>query len=321
MHEQDPAWMRGEVDALWRWAYSQGVGDEALLAHISAGFNAALAESLDGYARARRSPLAPDDEALRRGFSSDLGVRVRMATAAATDALFQRVCLMPEDCRDDRASGILTAAHLAELRDGGVVVVDWVLKPKEVVAIRKEADALDARGELVPHQGHNAGSGTAHRGDRISWVRGTGNTALASAVRLLQGLAAELETSAANFGPLHVPPEAMLACYPGKGTHYKPHRDSVGEDPRRVTCIFYLQTLAWRSEVDGGELRALPRGRAPQKVEPKGGRLVIFDSCAVEHEVLPARAPRMALTLWLRRRPPRVDEIPDTEAAGGSAAA
>ena len=35
-----------------------------------------------------------------------------------------------------------------------------------------------------------------------------------------------------------------------------------------------------------------------QDVLPEGGRLVVFLAGAVEHEVLPAYAPRVALTAW-----------------------
>ena len=38
---------------------------------------------------------------------------------------------------------------------------------------------------------------------------------------------------------------------------------------------------------------------APFDVAPLGGRLVIFDSGAVEHAVLAASADRVALTVWI----------------------
>ena len=52
---------------------------------------------------------------------------------------------------------------------------------------------------------------------------------------------------------------------------------------------------------DGGALRCWIKGREPFDVAPVGGRLVIFDSGAVEHAVLAASADRVALTVWINR--------------------
>ena len=83
---------------------------------------------------------------------------------------------------------------------------------------------------------------------------------------------------------------------------------------RRVTSILYLNEQPWPL-TQGGALRVYrPRsdgagvaGSAEQHQEgeggwvdvaPEGGRLVVFMAGAVEHEVLPAYAPRVALTAW-----------------------
>uniref|UniRef100_A0A7S1M347 Fe2OG dioxygenase domain-containing protein n=1 Tax=Alexandrium catenella TaxID=2925 RepID=A0A7S1M347_ALECA len=318
--DDEPAWVEEEVEALRKWAESQACGFPPLLAKVRKGFDEAVATAREACRSHREFVRLQGGDSggmeMRRAFSGDLGRRVRLAAAAATDGLFAEVCLLPGACRDERARAILTAERLSELESKRVLVVDWALKPKEVLAARKEAEALDAAGKLAPHLGHNIGATPVHRGDRITWVKGSGEGPLADVVRLLQGLAAELEAGT-DFGELHVPPEAMLACYPGSGTHYTRHVDSVGEDPRCVTCIFYLQTLAYRSEVDGGELRVTPPGESSQKVEAKGGRLVIFDSRTVEHEVLPARSSRMAVTLWLRRRPPTAPSVAAAMAGAG----
>lgn len=41
-------------------------------------------------------------------------------------------------------------------------------------------------------------------------------------------------------------------------------------------------------------------------VAPRGGRLVLFDSKAVLHEVLPSAQPRQALTVWISDRRARL---------------
>jgi SM-20-related protein len=53
---------------------------------------------------------------------------------------------------------------------------------------------------------------------------------------------------------------------------------------------------------DGGALRAYLPSRKPGEfvdIAPRAGRLLVFDSVGIEHEVLPTYAPRMALTLWI----------------------
>ena len=107
----------------------------------------------------------------------------------------------------------------------------------------------------------------------------------------------------------------MVAVYDGsrdQPAYYKRHFDCKDpkSNPRRLTAIVYLQDDGWDAERDGGSLRAyLPSraargaggggGAAAEDVAPLGGRLCLFRSCEVEHEVLPCTASRMAVTLWV----------------------
>lgn len=116
---------------------------------------------------------------------------------------------------------------------------------------------------------------------------------LASAVRAVWSLPAQL--AAALDLQLRVPQTMMLARYPA-GAHYHRHLDSYrGEDiPRLLTVLLYL---VW-APAQGGELRVhLPSG--PRDYAPRPGRLVVFFSQEVEHEVLPSQGERVALTQWL----------------------
>ena len=70
---------------------------------------------------------------------------------------------------------------------------------------------------------------------------------------------------------------------------------------RRVTAIYYANP-GWRPE-DGGALR-LHIGEGCIDVASVLYRLLVFLSERLEHEVLPARVPRRAVTAWFRARDP-----------------
>ena len=89
--------------------------------------------------------------------------------------------------------------------------------------------------------------------------------------------------------------EVQLAHFPGAGERYVRHRDAwPGSDNRRLTAISYLNA-GW-TEADGGQLRL--HLDPPVEIEPRLGRLVVFLSDRIEHEVLPVWAPRFAATAW-----------------------
>lgn len=67
---------------------------------------------------------------------------------------------------------------------------------------------------------------------------------------------------------------------------------------RALTAILYLND-DWSVDRDGGALRCWIPGQEPFDVAPTGGRLVIFESGAVEHAVMASSADRVALTVWI----------------------
>jgi Rps23 Pro-64 3,4-dihydroxylase Tpa1-like proline 4-hydroxylase len=73
---------------------------------------------------------------------------------------------------------------------------------------------------------------------------------------------------------------------------------------RKITCVFYLGDRAdFDPNAAGGELRLYPSpegGGGSVDVAPLPGRVVIFFSGAVDHEVRTTRTRRAALTLWAR---------------------
>lgn len=102
--------------------------------------------------------------------------------------------------------------------------------------------------------------------------------------------------------------ECHLAYYP-PGARYARHTDQarshqplLGE--RVVSFVLYLNE-DWQAH-QGGELVIYQGQRgeydfSEQKILPLAGRLVIFDSQTLEHEVLPATRERWSLTGWMRR--------------------
>ena len=99
--------------------------------------------------------------------------------------------------------------------------------------------------------------------------------------------------------------EFHYALYP-PAAGYKRHLDSFQNDDRRKLSIaFYLNETDWQ-ETDGGELALYLQQKdgleKTQMIVPKAGRMVIFESQKIPHEVLPASRERLSITGWLKTR-------------------
>ena len=99
--------------------------------------------------------------------------------------------------------------------------------------------------------------------------------------------------------------EFHYALYP-KGTFYKRHIDTFQNDDRRkLSVVCYLNDESWQAE-NGGEL-VLYLKQDHQETEkiiyPFPGRVVIFESQIIEHEVRPVlQNQRLSITGWLKTR-------------------
>ncbi|PWI30596.1 oxidoreductase [Flavobacteriaceae bacterium LYZ1037] len=104
------------------------------------------------------------------------------------------------------------------------------------------------------------------------------------------------------LGILHK--EFHYALYP-EGTFYKRHIDTFQNDDRRkLSIVCYLNEAGWIQE-NGGELVLYldENGKETEKViYPFPGRLVVFESQVIEHEVKPVKTERMSITGWLKTR-------------------
>lgn len=98
--------------------------------------------------------------------------------------------------------------------------------------------------------------------------------------------------------------EFHYAVYP-VGTFYKRHLDTFQNDSRRkLSMVCYLNDEDWKPEY-GGELAIYLDENGVEKtidIYPLQGRMVVFESQVLEHEVKPVKQERMSITGWLKTR-------------------
>lgn len=98
--------------------------------------------------------------------------------------------------------------------------------------------------------------------------------------------------------------EFHYAVYP-EGTFYKRHLDTFQNDSRRkLSIVCYLNDEDWKPEY-GGELAIYFNNNGNEQVldiYPVQGRMVIFESNVLEHEVKPVKRERLSITGWLKSR-------------------
>lgn len=154
-------------------------------------------------------------------------------------------------------------------------------------------------------------------------LRGIGNSLLLNKFAGFLGVASDCHLYANN---LSVIDDVQLALYKGTGAACQAHRDGVSETFRElgilqwlklkccrvrvITAILYLNpsTPEWVETRDGGSLRLFLGAQRGDNVGdtavsvvdiiPVGGRLVLFDSQTVLHEVLKTKRDRHAITVW-----------------------
>lgn len=151
---------------------------------------------------------------------------------------------------------------------------------------------------LIGHQ-HSSSLNTGIRGDSICWLT-SNDTASASANFLAWADALRLDMNLFFYAGLHSV-EFHFARY-AEGRGYLKHLDQHQRTPhRRISLVLYLNQQ-W-ADTDGGELCLYSPDNPElkiQKILPKAGRLVMFRSDLIQHEVLPCAQPRRSLTGWFR---------------------
>ncbi|EPZ49495.1 oxidoreductase, 2OG-Fe(II) oxygenase family protein [Bacteriovorax sp. BAL6_X] len=138
------------------------------------------------------------------------------------------------------------------------------------------------------------------RGDLTSWIEGD----MANHSLALQQYLKFLDNLKDQLNPIFYlgirSYEGHFACY-DEGAFYRKHVDQHrGRGLRRLSVILYLSDM---SNDDGGEVVIYHHQKQDvevTRIRPKLGRLLIFLSEDLPHEVLPAYKARLSLTGWLR---------------------
>jgi SM-20-related protein len=96
--------------------------------------------------------------------------------------------------------------------------------------------------------------------------------------------------------------EGHFARYP-IGSFYKKHLDQFHAVPHRVVTVILYLNDSWSTENEGALRMYFPQEDGRELYEdvlPLGGRLVVFLSGEIPHEVLPTKKERISITGWLR---------------------
>ena len=231
----------------------------------------------------------------------------------------------PSELALPAAQKLVAESDVQQLREGKAVIVDAQLEPLSGPCISAVRD------HLVKHIEKMAVPSTApcNHGalsmqlslpqedatDPRSYMNVCHSSPeTAALLRLLAAIPAEVER---HGWPrkLRVPPLVTLGCYTASsGASYTPHLDRWPNEElnrRELTILCYVNP-GWDPKRSGGCLRLHPADdaadgvsnrdapTAPVDVEPLPGRIVIFPSGTVKHQVLPCtEGERLALTLWV----------------------
>lgn len=96
--------------------------------------------------------------------------------------------------------------------------------------------------------------------------------------------------------------EGHFAKYP-VGSFYKRHLDQFHAVPHRVVTVILYLNESWTAEDEGALRMYFPQdddSELTEDVLPVGGRLVVFLSGEIPHEVLPTKKERISITGWLK---------------------
>ncbi|XP_052900796.1 uncharacterized protein LOC128307106 [Anopheles moucheti] len=198
---------------------------------------------------------------------------------------------------------------IRDMNEYGVCVLDNFLGQERGLQVLDEVTGMYSSGvfrdgQLVSNRG---GNNLRHiRGDKITWIGGKepGCSSIGYLINRVDAVITNCKRMKNNgkLGRYNIKErtKAMVACYPGSGSHYVKHVDNPNRDGRCITAIYYLN-LDWDVRESGGLLRIFPEGCNDRvaDIEPIFDRILFFWSDRRNpHEVQPAHRTRYAITLW-----------------------
>ncbi|MEX0604321.1 MAG: 2OG-Fe(II) oxygenase [Marinobacter sp.] len=208
------------------------------------------------------------------------------------------------DLKDFEEAMAHVCHDLTEFGWANLSVLDYV-PPELIPALMAEVRQLHSEGSMKEAgigRGANHSRDRSIRRDRIVWLKGDTEpqAALFQFLELVRmDLNRLLFLGLSRF-------EAHYASYES-GDFYRRHIDSFkGRRSRIVSMVLYLNDQ-WQSQ-DGGMLRLFNRDSPDEicgTVLPEAGRMVLFMSEEMPHEVLTAQRTRYSLACWFRQ-----DEVP-----------
>ncbi len=191
---------------------------------------------------------------------------------------------------------------IADLGEKHYSIVEDFFNPKEVVALRGSLLKLYEENNFKKSAIGNKTNEEvikSIRGDFILWINEQqANLAEKIYFDKINALVEYLNKTC-FMGILQK--EFHYAVYP-KGTFYKRHLDTFQNDERRkLSIVCYLNDASWQNE-NGGEL-VIYTENGEEIINPLPGKIVIFESQVLEHEVKPVLDnKRLSITGWLKTR-------------------
>lgn len=165
--------------------------------------------------------------------------------------------------------------------------------------------AAECMQSMLSGQMKGAGVGGGHapllqpdiRGDHIAWLETGRSSACDSYLNhmetLRQTLNRELFLGLEEY-------ESHFALY-APGAFYRAHLDRFRDDDKRTVSVVLYLNDDWLPE-HGGALRLHPQEDEHVDIAPVAGRMAMFLSGEMLHEVLPTARRRLSIAGWFRRR-------------------
>ncbi|QDG70280.1 2OG-Fe(II) oxygenase [Janthinobacterium tructae] len=187
----------------------------------------------------------------------------------------------------------------------GLCRAAWLLQEQFIPPELSRQLAAECVQSMLSGKMKGAGVGSGHapllqpdiRGDHIAWLEGGRSSACDSYLKhmeaLRQTLNRELFLGLEEY-------ESHFALY-APGAFYRAHLDRFRDDDKRTVSVVLYLNDDWLPE-HGGALRLYPDGGPSVDIAPEAGRMAMFLSGEMLHEVLPTARERLSIAGWFRRR-------------------